>query len=419
MRLWLCSLCVGAMLLTGGESTAQSRRKARPQATPRVAVALVVDSLQQQYNNYQLREASKNLDLLAKVPANDSLPNLNLYRERIERAERMLPKAEQLPLLYKVSGYWRTINEQFQQYYRDVNAAKLEFNPHNGRKYWSCNQLRGGNELSFGYCTIYDTDKGDIRLVEPDFKDEDSSKLLEAINRADSDEDFPFVLSDGVRLIFGSNRPEGLGGYDLYMSRYSIERGVFLEPSLLPMPYNSPANDYLLVCDEDLGRTFLVSDRDSKEGEVTLFVFEGLPDFVTAKKSPEASEQGEELITQALLRQTPGLSEDTSLIIKRESVEEAIFLPLNAGVQIRSWEDFRSNEAKELYKNYLEGERKQEHLAWGQRYIMKDLKAGKLSEQEAKTKYAEVAIQARELRKEQAKRLIEVKNTEIKYRQQN
>lgn len=87
------------------------------------------------------------------------------------------------------------------------------------------------------------------------------------------DENFPFMLPDGVTIYFASNTiHDNLGGYDIFVSSTNPE-GVFLKPRNIGMPFNSPANDYLLVVDERQGIGYFASDRYLPTGKVAVYTF--------------------------------------------------------------------------------------------------------------------------------------------------
>ena len=87
------------------------------------------------------------------------------------------------------------------------------------------------------------------------------------------DENFPFMLPDGVTIYFASNTiHDNLGGYDIFVSSTNPE-GVFLKPRNIGMPFNSSANDYLLVVDERQGIGYFASDRYLPIGKVAVYTF--------------------------------------------------------------------------------------------------------------------------------------------------
>lgn len=56
----------------------------------------------------------------------------------------------------------------------------------------------------------------------------------------DEDQDYPFMLSDGVTLYYGARGEESLGGYDIFVTRYDADSKTFLKPENIGMPFNSP-----------------------------------------------------------------------------------------------------------------------------------------------------------------------------------
>lgn len=88
-----------------------------------------------------------------------------------------------------------------------------------------------------------------------------------------SDQTSPYMLSDGETLYFAAKGDESLGGYDIFMTRYSQEQGKFLKPENIGMPFSSTANDYLFAIDETNNLGWFVSDRRQPEGKVCIYVF--------------------------------------------------------------------------------------------------------------------------------------------------
>ena len=95
------------------------------------------------------------------------------------------------------------------------------------------------------------------------------------IDELDGDEaqNYPFMMSDGVTLYYGAQGPESIGGYDIFVTRYDMDEKKFLYPENMGMPYNSPANDYMLAIDEFNQLGWLVTDRNQPEDKVCIYVF--------------------------------------------------------------------------------------------------------------------------------------------------
>ena len=89
----------------------------------------------------------------------------------------------------------------------------------------------------------------------------------------DEAQNYPFMMSDGVTLYYAAKGSESIGGYDIFVTRYDMDENKFLYPENLGMPYNSPANDYMLAIDEFNGLGWFASDRNQPEGKVCIYVF--------------------------------------------------------------------------------------------------------------------------------------------------
>ncbi len=96
---------------------------------------------------------------------------------------------------------------------------------------------------------------------------------LEGMESEDMEQDFPFVMPDGVTLYYGAQGEGCLGGYDVFVTRYNADSKQYLKAENMGMPFNSPANDYLLAIDETNNLGWLVTDRNQAEGNVCVYVF--------------------------------------------------------------------------------------------------------------------------------------------------
>lgn len=81
----------------------------------------------------------------------------------------------------------------------------------------------------------------------------------------------PFQMADGVTVYFSADGPTSLGGLDIYMARR--DNDGFLQPTNVGMPYNSPANDYMMAIDEATGLGWWATDRGTTDDTVRIYVF--------------------------------------------------------------------------------------------------------------------------------------------------
>ena len=116
--------------------------------------------------------------------------------------------------------------------------------------------------------------------------------MLQGLNASDIRQNYPFMLSDGVTLYYAADGPESIGGYDIFVTRADDEDGTFLSPENLGFPFNSTANDYLLVIDEFAQLGWFVSDRNQPEGQVCVYTV-----------IPNATRQTYQNLTEEALRE--------------------------------------------------------------------------------------------------------------------
>lgn len=116
---------------------------------------------------------------------------------------------------------------------------------------------------------------GCLKLVAADKLGEEWAQPVHIIanSAADDIQDFPFMMTDGVTLYFAAQGDESLGGYDIFVTRYDKENGTFLKAENMGMPFNSPANDYLMVIDEPNNIGWFVTDREQAPGNVCIYRF--------------------------------------------------------------------------------------------------------------------------------------------------
>jgi hypothetical protein len=84
---------------------------------------------------------------------------------------------------------------------------------------------------------------------------------------------YPFMLADGTTLYYASKSEEGLGGYDIYMTRWDSDTQRFFKPENIGMPFNSAANDYLYLVDEFNQLGWFVTDRGQGGDTVCAYCF--------------------------------------------------------------------------------------------------------------------------------------------------
>lgn len=132
------------------------------------------------------------------------------------------------------------------------------------------------NELGNRIVYSEPNQKGHLRLKEKSLIGGEWSmeNQLKGLNEEEEDNlNFPFVLTDGITMYYAAECEESIGGYDIFMTRYDADSQQFLAPENVGMPFNSPANDYLLVIDEYQQLGWFVTDRNQPVDTVCLYTF--------------------------------------------------------------------------------------------------------------------------------------------------
>ena len=176
-------------------------------------------------------------------------------------------------------------------------------------------------------------------------------------------QNYPFLASDGITLYFSADGPSSMGGRDIFMTSFDSDKGIWLQPQNYGLPFNSPANDYLLVIDDLDSLGWLVTDRRQPEGKVCVYTFvptsvrqnfevDGLSNamlksYADIKSIKDTWKFGNR--QTAMLR----LKNIRTKIRKQQNKNNINFI-INDKQIIRSVDDFKSDESRTLYKQLIE-----------------------------------------------------------------
>lgn len=176
-------------------------------------------------------------------------------------------------------------------------------------------------------------------------------------------QNYPFLASDGITLYFSAEGPSSMGGRDIFMTSFDSDKGIWLQPQNYGLPFNSPANDYLLVIDDLDSLGWLVTDRRQPEGKVCVYTFvptsvrqnfevDGLSNamlksYADIKSIKDTWKFGNR--QTAMLR----LKNIRTKVRKRQNKNNINFI-INDKQIIRSIDDFKSDESRKLYKQLVE-----------------------------------------------------------------
>lgn len=239
------------------------------------------------YHDYRFDEAIEVYDQMAKklikAKKTEEAEALQPLIDKTSRAARFLSRCEDIQIIDSII---LPKSHFLDAYLISADAGKLTTG--NNHIYY-INQL--GDKRYFAS----KNEHGRYRLYSELNLQNEWSDISELKLPSDSiaDDNYPFVMSDGITLYYASTGHGSLGGYDLFVSRYNYDSGVYFAPTQLGMPFNSPANDYMMVVDELNAIGYFATDRNQEEGKVIIYTF--IPSESVSYVEYEDEEGGENL----------------------------------------------------------------------------------------------------------------------------
>ena len=224
-------------------------------------------------NRYQFDQAEELI--------NDNIKRLKRRRRPTATEEEQLQEVQKMRSMMRATERLTVIDSIVVDKKTFLNSIKLS--EESGTLH-TCAELF--HQTDSDQCTAYVSELGNktyfaqrdeskkLRLYTSDLVGGEWSQTRK-ISELEGDEaqNYPFMMSDGVTLYYAAKGSESIGGYDIFVTRYDMDENKFLYPENLGMPYNSPANDYMLAIDEFNGLGWFASDRNQPEGKVCIYVF--------------------------------------------------------------------------------------------------------------------------------------------------
>ena len=173
---------------------------------------------------------------------------------------------------------------------------------------------------------------------------------------------YPFMAVDGSTFYFASDGEGSIGGYDIFVTRYDSEDGTFLKPENVGMPFNSEANDYMLVVNDIVNLGWFATDRRMEEGQVCVYVF--VPNATKATYNFE-SDDATKIIGLSQLSSIADTQTDENVVRKarqkllmlmyeqKDVVKSSGFLfVIDDLTEYTDVNQFKSPEAREMYDEW-------------------------------------------------------------------
>jgi hypothetical protein len=272
------------------------------------------------------------------------------------------------------------------------------------------------------------TEDGCFRLntqvrIQDDWSEE---RILNFSDDSISNDNFPFVMPDGLTIYFASTGNESIGGYDLYISRYNLNNDTYLAPNQMGMPFNSIYNDYMMAVDEENGIGYFASDRFQPADKVVVYTFIPGEEFTPLESDDEQFLIDRAKITSIQDTWIPGKDYHTYLnnlksVVgqKTQKVKKDFTFVINDNIIYYSMNDFDSDAAKKSFlnvKNLQEKTAVLEDQLDGQRREYAKGNASK--KQSLKQSILTTEKQLEDLQKACKKAVTDTRNLEIQYLRQ-
>lgn len=194
----------------------------------------------------------------------------------------------------------------------------------------------------------------------------EKTPLSDVIN-SKANENFPYVMTDGTTLYFSSDGENSIGGYDIFITRFNFTTNSYLAPENVGMPFNSIYNDYLMAIDEQNNIGWFASDRYQQEGKVVIYLF-----IPNESKQVYDYEPSTKLSSMAQLRSIKstwknGANYESYLDKIRSNnkkpdiqskAKEAFRLVINDKRVYHSFSEFKNEDAKTAFREYIKVENK-------------------------------------------------------------
>lgn len=208
---------------------------------------------------------------------------------------------------------------------------------------------------------IFENQAADYRLSIIDGQLKESHQIkgqwenwetVSGVGSEDYNINYPWMMSDGETLYFASDSLPGLGGFDIYRTRYNSDEKTYYEPERLGMPFNSPANDYMMAYDELHNVGWWATDRNAPEDSVNIYLFlvEDVPAYIDDIEKAVSRVKIEDI--------TDTWREDNYVAIVTEVMNapqvhveiETLNIIINPTTVYHSASDFKNAKAKLLYE---------------------------------------------------------------------
>ena len=305
------------------------------------------------YQTYHFDEAvSLYQSFIGSLKADDA--NLSDYQAKQKQAEmaaRMFTKIDDIAIIDSV----QVSKQDFLKYYKysqELGTLKQEIIKM-GRK--SQDRIR------------FTTQRGDRRIYSDSIHGQmnlfGSYKLLDTwsevapvsdVINTKANENYPFLLLDGVTVYFAADGENSLGGYDIFVTRFTPSANSYLAPENIGFPFNSPANDYMMVIDEQRQIGWFASDRNQPAGKVIIYTF--VPNRIKNMARSEDKEYLRNLAQLKVFRKGVASAQiqKTVLVAPKKEISKREEFVVNDSVVYSNADQFHTEDIRKAFVEYQE-----------------------------------------------------------------
>ena len=165
-----------------------------------------------------------------------------------------------------------------------------------------------------------------------------------------ANDNYPFLLLDGVTMYFAADGENSIGGYDLFITKYSATTKDYLAPENIGFPFNSLANDYMMVIDEQQKLGWFATDRNQTTGKVIIYKF--IPNETKILFRSEEKEKVRQVARLKSYRKAERTNSERIEELKNDNADSApaIHIVINDSTVYTRLEQFQSTLALEKFK---------------------------------------------------------------------
>lgn len=171
-----------------------------------------------------------------------------------------------------------------------------------------------------------------------------------------NNDNYPYVLSDGITIYYASTGNGAIGGYDLFITRYNMNSDSYFMPEQLGMPFNSIYNDYMMAIDEYNNIGYFATDRYQPDNKIVIYTF-----IPNQEKIIIETDDEEYLISRAEVRSIrdswkegknyaailASIKEGNKMVRKQEQNDFSFVI--NDNIIYHSLDDFDSDAARDIF----------------------------------------------------------------------